>query len=67
MTRNPQYVSIRYGFPLADLEKALEKIPLESGTFVRSDSARDAYTALKRARDVLPEITRDKKPGADDD
>jgi hypothetical protein len=28
-TRNPLYVSLRYGFPVEDLERALEKIPNE--------------------------------------
>lgn len=67
-TRNPVYVSLRYDFPVEDLEKALEKIPDDTGRpFKRSDSAARIYSGLRRAGEVLPPIAQSREPGEDDD
>jgi len=52
-TRNPEYVALRYGYPVEDLRKALEKIPGESKTFNRSAFAESAHSTLKSAGQVL--------------
>lgn len=67
-TRNPTYVSLRYGFPVADLEKALEKIPdTTARSYRRSDSAARIYAGLRRAGTLLPNFEKSREPGEDDD
>ncbi len=80
-TRNPEYVSLRFGYPVEDLRKALEKIPdaeplnKRLAGLERKHYAKRANTALKRASDVLPDYQRTeergppppREPGCDDE
>lgn len=69
-TRNPEFVSIRYGFPVEDLRKALEKLPNEEPMFRRlaKPSAAPRSKLFDRPRDLLPEtVSRERIPGEDDD
>lgn len=76
-TRNPEYVALRYGYPVETMRKALEKIPSpNAGPFRRSATGEAIHRTLKRARDVLPENLRapatsesksSREPGEDDD
>jgi hypothetical protein len=74
-TRNPLYVSLRYGFPVEDLERALEKIPNEEplhkrlarrGAHSRGDESHETMrTGAELARQAAP--PRSREPGEDDD
>jgi hypothetical protein len=67
-TRNAPYVALRYGYDIETMEAALEKIPTSSeprGKANNSDKRK--HSPLKRARDLLPEVTRSRVPGEDDD
>lgn len=72
-TRNPEFVSIRYGFPVEDLRKALEKLPNEIPMFKRlaKPSASPRSELFDRPRDLLPPAiqseTLPREPGCDDE
>ena len=69
-TRNPEFVSVRYGFPVEDLRKALEKLPDEQPMFRRlaDHSAKNGRENFRRPNDLLPPIAqRERVPGEDDD
>lgn len=72
-TRNPEFVAIKYGFPVDDLRKALEKLPHEKPMFRRlvEDSVTPRRPSFKRPGELLPETlqreTVPREPGCDDD
>lgn len=67
-TRNPTYVALRYGYPVETMQKALEKIPDDSGRPVTRSAPADAiHSSIKRARELIPETCRTREPGEDDD
>lgn len=66
-TRNPTYVSLRYGFPLEALEKALEGMPPIEPIRERSASADAIHSTFKRASELIPEATGAREPGEDDE
>ena len=66
-TRNPTYVSLRYGFSVEALEKALEGIPETSERVERSDSAKSIISTFKSGRELIPEAAKTREPGEDDE
>ena len=68
-TRNPQYVALRYDYPLETMQAALAKLPDEP-TLREKLAAKDSQRKHQHARkvaDYLPEPTRAREPGEDDD
>lgn len=74
-TRNPEYVSMRYEFPLEQMRAALEKIPDAKPTtltkraeLLGNVSAATRPEFFSRPGALLPEvISRERIPGEDDD
>ena len=75
-TRNPEYVALRYGYPVEDLRKALATIPEDTeGPHVRSSAARTCHDTIKRAAEAIPPglfgkraaPVPEREPGSDDD
>ncbi len=68
-SRNPEYVSLRFGYTVQQMRDALAKIPADSNCKpVRSPSAKIAHSAIKRASELVPEtLRRSRIPGEDDD
>lgn len=72
-TRNPQYVAMRYDYPLETMERALESIPEEKTVYQQthgrrnSPPARTDDSSLKRASESIPEMARTREPGEDDE
>ena len=70
-TRNPDYVAVRYGFPVETMRQALEKIPdnrVPQPATSRHNSAVGRNAEMLTAGDALPGITqRSRIPGEDDD
>lgn len=71
-TRNPDYVALRYGYPVETMRAALEKIPKEQKPTRRSPAAARVHSTIKRARELIPETLRrprvpEREPGSDDD
>jgi len=74
-TRNPEYVALRYGYPVETMRAALEKIPNEKSVYQkeqerrrRQHTAARSHSSLKRASELVPEnVRRSREPGEDDD
>ena len=69
VTRNADYVALRFGYTVEKMRAALEKIPhVKAPDFVRSAAAGNALSNMARMVDVIPEtLARSRVPGEDDD
>lgn len=74
VTRNPEYVALRYGYPISTMREALAKIPKEEPAFKKlsrpgygkaTEQHRNGYgkSAAELAREAMPS----REPGEDDD
>lgn len=64
-TRNPLYVAMRYGYPVAVMQAALDKLPPPQVGRGRVDDPTPASTGTdepRRASEVLPDSLRAGKP-----
>lgn len=77
-TRNPEYVALRYGYPIETMREALKKIPEpEQRPFKRSPAAEACHNQLQRIGEIVPpgafgkraasSRVRSREPGEDDD
>ena len=68
-TRNPEYVALRYDYPVETMRKALAKIPPDTpAPFRRSPGAEACHSTIRRASELIPEtLRRSRVPGEDDD
>lgn len=70
-TRNPEYVAMRYDFPVANMRAALEKIPNEEPLWQRLQPPQCRWKGTRPGaarNDVLGDLgTPEREPGCDDD
>lgn len=65
-TRNPEYVSARYGFPVNVLKKALEKMPDDKSTYTRLKELHNKHSGRDGDQPDV-ENHHQREPGEDDD
>jgi hypothetical protein len=63
-TRNPEYVALRYDFPVANMRAALEQIPDQEPLWKTLQRDENKW---KSSRPGKTEIPLEREPGSDDD
>ena len=64
-TRNPEYVALRYDFPVSAMREALAKLPDEEPLWKRLQGEKNRVK--KKGGTVKPPPLPEREPGSDDD